>query len=96
MVGNAMFFDERDEICGRVARQRGFGKVFVRGNKIFRLAKNVAEIAAAAAGDQDFLADALGMLEDSDAPPAFAGFDRAEESRGAGAKNESVKFVVQE
>src|SRR5437879_12984306 len=66
MVGNAMFFDERDEICGRVARQRGFCKVFVRGNKIFRLAKNVAAVAAAAAGVQDFLGDELGIVYDSE------------------------------
>jgi hypothetical protein len=36
------------------------------------------------------------MLEHGDAPPAFAGLDRAEESSGAAAKNHSVKFANQE
>ena len=91
-----MLFDQRDEIRGRVPRQRGFREVFVRGNEIFRLAMNVGEITASPAGDQNFLADAIGMLEHGDAPPAFAGLDRAEESSGAAAKNHSVKFANQE
>ena len=54
---------------------------------------DVREVAAAAAGDEDFLADTIGTLEDDDAATSFAGLDRAEEARGASAEDESVKFV---
>ena len=70
--------------------------MFIRGNEIFRLAVNVGEITASAAGDQDFLPHAIGMLKHGDAPPAFAGFDRTKKSRGPGAKNQSVKVARQE
>ena len=48
---------------------------------------NVREVAAAAAGDEYFLADAVGTLEDGDAAPAFAGFGRTEEPSSASAEN---------
>ena len=56
---------------------------------------DVREIATAAAGDEDFLADAIRALKDGDAASAFAGFRGAEESCGAGAENYCVKFVRQ-
>jgi hypothetical protein len=65
----------------------------IRGKKVFGLAVKVGEVAASAAGDQDFLAQAVGMLEDRDAATALASFDGAEESRGAGAEDEGVKIV---
>ena len=91
-----MLFDQRDEIRGRVTSQRGFREVFVSGNEILRLAIEIGEITTAAAGDQDFLADAFGMLQHGDTQSAFAGFDRAKQSRGAGAENHSVEFTHQE
>ncbi len=91
-----MLFDQRDEIRGRVAGQRGFREVFVRGNEIFRLAMNVGEIATPPAGDEDFLADAIGMLEHGDTPPAFASLDRAEEASGTAAKHQRIKVAHQE
>src|SRR5258708_3850864 len=96
VIGNAMLFDERDEIRRRVACQRRLGEVFVPGDEMFGLAMDICEIATAPAGDQDFLADAIGMLEHGDAAPAFAGLNRAEKSRGAAAENQGVKFVNQE
>ena len=91
-----MLFDQCDEIRWRVPRQRGFCEVLVRRNEIFRLAINVGEITAPAAGDQDFLADAIGMLEHGDTTPSFAGLDCAEESSGSSAKDQRVKVALQE
>ncbi len=96
VVRNAMLFDQRDEVGWRVAGERGFREVLVGAEEILRAAVDVREVAAAAAGDENFLADAIGTLEDSDAASALAGFDGAEESRGACAENESVKFVRRE
>ena len=67
--------------------------MLVGADEILRAAMDICEIAAAAAGDEDFLSDAIRALKDSDAAPAFAGFGRAEKSRGACAEDESVEFV---
>ena len=91
-----MLFDQSNEVRRRVAGQGGFREMFVRGNEIFRAAIEIGEITAAAAGDQDFLADAIGTLQHSDAPSAFAGLDRTKEPRGASAENQNVKLVHQE
>ena len=95
VVRDAMFFDEGDEIRGRVAGERGFREVFVCGDEVFRTAMDVGEIAAASAGDQDFLADALGTFEHRDSAPTFAGFDGAEQTGGPCAEYQSVKLVDQ-
>jgi hypothetical protein len=57
---------------------------------------DVGEITAAAAGNENLLAGTIGVLNYGDAAPAFAGLHRAEESRGPGAKNQGIKFVVQD
>ena len=88
-----MFFHERDEVIGRVAGQRGFCEVRIRGDEIFRRAMNVREVAASAAGDEDFFAGAVGVFEDSDAASALAGFDGAHESCGACAEDYGVEGV---
>jgi hypothetical protein len=44
---------------------------------------DVCEIAAAPAGDQDFLARPIGKFEDGGATAAFAGFHGTEETGGA-------------
>ena len=72
-----MFFDERDEVIGRVSGQRRFCEVWICGNEIFGRAINVGEVAASAAGDEDFFADALGVFQNGDAASALAGFDGA-------------------
>ena len=95
VVGDAMFFNQSGEIGGRVTGEGGFRKVFVCGEEVFRPAMQVGEIAPASAGDQDFLADAVGALQHRDTAPAFAGFYGAEQTRGPCAKNQSVKLMHQ-
>ena len=75
--------DQGDEIGWCVTRQCGFGKMRVGGKEVFRLAIEVGEIAAAAAGDEDLLADAVRVFEDSDASATFSGFAGAQQSRRA-------------
>jgi len=95
VVGDAMLFDEGEEVRGGVAGQGGFGKVGIRGEEILRLAMNVSEVAAASAGDEDFFADAIDVLEDGDATAALAGFDGAEEAGSAAADYQNVEFLRQ-
>jgi hypothetical protein len=63
----------------------------IRGEEIFWLAMKVGEIAASAAGDQDFLAQAIRVFEHGDAAAALAGFDSAHESCGASSENECIE-----
>jgi hypothetical protein len=70
--------------------------VFIRGKEILWPAIDISEIAAPSPRDQDFLPKAIAMFKQGNAPPAFAGLDRAQESCRAAAKNHSVKVVNQE
>jgi hypothetical protein len=63
VVGDAMLFDETDEIRGGEAGEGGFGEVRIGGKEIFGSGVDVGEVAAAAAGNEDFFADAVGVLE---------------------------------
>jgi hypothetical protein len=93
VIGNMVFFHERNEFVGFVAGQSGFREVRIRGIEIFRPAMQVREVAAASAGDQDFFARATGAFEDRDAPAALAGLDRAHQSGRSRAQNYRIEFV---
>ena len=91
--GDAVFFDESDEVGGRVAGERGLGEVGIGGEEIFRAAVEVGEVAAASAGDEDFLAGTRGVFEDGDAAAAAAGFDGAHQAGGACSEDEDVEVI---
>ena len=67
----------------------------IGGDKVFGCGVNIGEIATASAGNQDFLANAIGALQHGDAPSAFAGLHGTEQPGVSGAENQSVKFVDQ-
>jgi hypothetical protein len=90
-----MFFNECDEIRGRVAGESGLREVLVRGDKVVRPAMDVGEIATASAGNQNFLADAIGALQHGNVASPFAGLYCTEQPGSPGAKNQSVKLVDQ-
>ena len=50
----------------------------------------VGEIAAAAAGDKDLLADAVGMIEDEDTAATLTCGDGSHETRSSRAEDEDV------
>jgi hypothetical protein len=52
----------------------------------------VGEVAASAAGDQDFLPNSVRMIEDEDPTPALASLDSAHESCGTCAEDDRVQF----
>lgn len=87
VISDAMFFKESKKIGGGEAGERGFGEVGICGNKIFRRGVNVGEIAAATAGDENFFADAVGVLEDGDSAATLPCLNGAEEASGAGAED---------
>jgi hypothetical protein len=61
--------------------------------KIFGSAVEVGEIAAASAGDEDLLAETVGVFEDCDAASALAGFDGTHQTCRAAAENQCVEMM---
>ena len=59
---------------------------------MFGAGVDVGEVAAASAGDEDFLAGTVGMFEDEGAAAAASSLDGAHEASGAGAEDEDVDF----
>jgi hypothetical protein len=53
----------------------------------------VREVAAATTGDQNFLSNAPGALQNGNAPPAIARFDRTHEAGCAAPENYDVKVL---
>jgi hypothetical protein len=95
VVSDFVFLDELEEICGRKTSESGFCEMRIGGEKVVRACMNVREIAAAPAGDQDFLADAIGVFDDRDAAAPFTCFGGAEKTSGTRTENEDVKMARQ-
>jgi hypothetical protein len=93
VVSNAVLFDQCDEVGRCVSRERGFGEVRIVGNKVFRLAVQVGEVAAPTTGDQDLFAYAPSAFQHYDARSALPCLHGAHETRRAAAENDDVKFV---
>ena len=91
VVADVVLFDQRDDVGGGEAGQRGAGEVRVGGEEVFSGGVDVGEVAAAASGDEDFAAGALAVLEQKDAATAAAGFEGAHHARGAGAEDDDVE-----
>jgi hypothetical protein len=88
-----MLFDERNEVGGGVAGQSRLGEVGIGGEEVFGLGVEVGEIAASAAGDKDFFAKAVGVVEEDDTAVAASGFDSTHEACCASAEDECVEGV---
>ena len=56
VVGDAVLFDEGDDVGWGVAGEGGLGEVGVFGEEVFGAGVEVGEVAAASAGDEDFFA----------------------------------------
>ncbi len=90
-----MLFDEGKKITRCETGQCGFGEMRIGGEEIFGRGVDVGEIAAAASGDENFLADTVSMFDHRNTPAALACFDRAEEAGSASTKNQNVEGTGQ-
>src|SRR4030095_1473469 len=57
VIGDAVAFHQRDEVCGCLTSERRLTEVRVRGNKVIGSRVNISEVAPPAAGNPDLLAD---------------------------------------
>lgn len=62
----------------------------IGGQEVFRRNLKVGEIAAAAAGDENFFADFLAAFDHQDAPAAFARLDGAHQTGSATAEDHHI------
>ena len=67
--------------------------MWVAGDEVFRCAMNIGEVAASAAGDEDFLSWLFRALEYSDTASALAGFDSTHQSGSSCSQDQDVVFV---
>jgi len=93
VIRDAVLFDEGEKIGRRVAGERRFGEMRIGGEEIFGRAMKIGEVGAAAAGDEDFAANAVVAFENGDAAAAFAAFGSAKEAGGTGAEDEDVELA---
>jgi hypothetical protein len=75
-----MPFDECDEIARRVAGERRANEVRISGDESVGGAVEIGKVAAATAGDEYLLADAIGMIENYDATAALTSGDSRHEA----------------
>ena len=89
-----MFFDEAHEVRRCIAGERRLGEVSIGRKKVLWAGVEVGEITAAAAGDQDFLADSIRAFEYQDTPAPLAGFYGTHQAGSAGTENDDVVFPI--
>src|SRR6516162_3127918 len=93
VIRNFVLLDQRDEILWGIARKRRLAEMRIGGEKILRVAREVGEVAAPTARDQDLLSDLLSPLQHHDAPAAFSGLDRAHQPGRSRAQHDRVKIM---
>jgi hypothetical protein len=92
VVGDAVALDQVDEVVRCVARQCRLAEMRIGGQVVRGRRAGVGEIAAAAAGHQDLLADAVGVFDDQHALATPARGDRAHQAGGAAAHDHGVEM----
>jgi hypothetical protein len=93
VVGDAVFFDEGDDVGGGVAGEGGLGEVGIGGEEVLCAAVDVGEVAAASAGDEDLFAGFFGVVEEEDAASAASSLDGAHEAGGSGAEDYYIECL---
>jgi hypothetical protein len=91
VVRDARVLDPGHEVGGRVAGERGATEVRILREKALGRRRQVGEVAATAARDQDLAADLAVALDHQHAPAALSGFAGAHQPRRAGADHDHVE-----
>ncbi len=84
------------KISRSVAGKRGLGEMWIGGEEISRSRVQIGEVAAPAAGDQDLLADPVGMVKQKNPASAAARMDGAEKTCGAGAHDDHIVGAIRQ
>ena len=90
VVRDPVPLDQRDEIAGRVPRERGAAEIRILREVVGRAGADVREVAAPAARDADLLAELVIVLDDEHAAAALPRLRRAHHAGGARADHDDV------
>jgi 23S rRNA (cytosine1962-C5)-methyltransferase len=93
VVRDAMPFHQCNHVRGRKADERGAGEVRVFREKVGPCTAQVGKVGAAAAGDEDLLPDAVGVVQKKHAASATACLRRAQQARRASAQNRYIALL---
>src|ERR1700733_14045835 len=88
----AMFLDQRNKILRCETRQCRLAEMWILGNELGWRSIYVGEIAAAAAGNENFAAYLLRMIEQSHTPASLCGLSGAHHAGASGSHDNHVKF----
>ena len=91
VICNVVLLHQLDELAGGISREGGSAEVRVVGEIIFGAGMEVGEIAATAAGDEDFFSDSMVVLEYKHGAIPQTGRPRAHQARATGANNDDVE-----
>ena len=75
MIRDSVLLDQSDEIRRRVSRQRGLTEMRVGREEIVGPAMQIGKVTAAASGDEDLLADTVGVLQHGHTAATLASLD---------------------
>jgi hypothetical protein len=90
VVRHAVLGHQLDEIPLGVAGQGRLAEVAVLREEVARLGVHIGEVAAAAAGHEDFLAGLVGVVDQQHAAAAHGGREGAHQARGPGANDDDI------
>jgi len=93
MPGDAVPFDQRQEIARSIAAERRLGEVRIGRNIAIGRGLNVGEIAPPATGNQDLAPRFVGMVDQQHPPPALARRERTEQPRRARTQNDDIELA---
>src|ERR1035438_10217685 len=92
VVGDAVALHHVEKIARREPGERGLGEVEVTRDEAIRRGVPVGEIAATAAGDEDFAPDLRVVLQQDDAPAAPGRLNGAHQAGSARTDDHSVHY----
>jgi hypothetical protein len=95
VIGDAVLFDEFDEILRGVAGERGFAEVRIGGEVVLRACIKVGKVATPAAGNLYLFAYTVSPFDDQNLAPAFACLDSAKQPCRAAANDDDIFSIVQ-
>jgi len=89
-----MYFDEAHEVRRSVTGERRLREVGIGGKKIFGAGTQVGEVAAPAAGNQNFPADPVGAFQHQNPSLPLPGLDGTHQAGGASSEDNDIVLIV--
>ena len=93
VIADAVTIHQFDKMPLVIARQRGFAEMGILRKKGGRLDIVVGEVAASTAGDQEFLAGFMRMIQNQNPAPATSGRSGTHQSGRTGSDDNDIPLI---